>query len=157
MDTSGVYSSISFLSTHATKQHRNRKVLKSPNLIKNLSFSREGEISYDIPYMWILKTNNITYKEGDSQTKRKNLWLPGGRMGGRDSQFGMHIYRLLHLKWITNKDILYSTGNCAQCYVAAWMGRVFQVNGYMYIMAESLHCSSATITILLIGYTPIQN
>ena len=29
---------------------------------------------------------------------------------------------LLYLKWITNKDLLYSTGNSAPCYVAAWMG-----------------------------------
>ena len=32
---------------------------------------------------------------------------------------------LLHLKWITNKDLLYSTGNSAQCYVPAWMGEGF--------------------------------
>ena len=35
------------------------------------------------------------------------------------------MYTLLYLKWITNKDLLYSTGNSAQCYVAAWMGRWF--------------------------------
>ena len=29
---------------------------------------------------------------------------------------------LLCLKWITNKDLLYSTGNSAQCSVAAWVG-----------------------------------
>ena len=28
----------------------------------------------------------------------------------------------LYLQWITNKVILYSTGNPAPCYVAAWMG-----------------------------------
>ena len=38
-------------------------------------------------------------------------------------EFGMDMYTLLHLKQITNKDVLYSTGNSAQCYVAAWMGR----------------------------------
>ena len=32
------------------------------------------------------------------------------------------MYTLLYLKWITNKDLLYSTGNSAHCYVAAWMG-----------------------------------
>ena len=37
----------------------------------------------------------------------------------------MDMYTLLYLKWITNKDLLYSTGNSAQCYVAAWMGREF--------------------------------
>ena len=31
---------------------------------------------------------------------------------------------LRYLKWITNKDLLYNTGNPAQCYVAAWMGGV---------------------------------
>jgi len=38
---------------------------------------------------------------------------------------------LLYLKWITNKDLLYSTQNSAQCYVAAWMGESFG-GGYMY-------------------------
>ena len=37
-------------------------------------------------------------------------------------EFGIDMYTLLYLKWITNKDLLYSTGNSAQCYVAAWMG-----------------------------------
>ena len=40
-------------------------------------------------------------------------------------EFGMDMYTLLYLKWITNKDLLYSTGNSAQCYVAAWMGGEF--------------------------------
>ena len=29
---------------------------------------------------------------------------------------------MLYLKWITDKDLLSSTGNSAQCYVAAWVG-----------------------------------
>ena len=37
----------------------------------------------------------------------------------------MEGYTLLYLKWITNKDLLYSTGNSAQCYVAAWIGGEF--------------------------------
>ena len=44
---------------------------------------REGEISYDIPYMWNLKrndTNELTFKtERDSQTQTTNLRLLGGR------------------------------------------------------------------------------
>ena len=54
-----------------------------------------------------------------------NLWLPGGRMGNRlIKEFGVDMYILLNLKWITNKDLLliYTTWNPAQCYVAAWMG-----------------------------------
>ena len=55
------------------------------------------------------------------------LWLPGERMRGRDS-WGVwdgHVHTL-YLKWITNRDIVYSTGNSAQCYVVAWKGEEFQ-------------------------------
>ena len=38
-------------------------------------------------------------------------------------EFGMNMYTLLHLKWITSKDLLYRAGNSAQCYVqAGWEG-----------------------------------
>ena len=36
-------------------------------------------------------------------------------------EFGMDRHTWLYLKWITNKDLLYSTGKSPQCYVAAWM------------------------------------
>ena len=36
----------------------------------------------------------------------------------------MYIY-YVWIKWITSKGLLYSTGNSAQCYVAAWMGGEF--------------------------------
>ena len=39
--------------------------------------------------------------------------------------FGKVMYTLLYLKWITNKNLLYSTGNSARCYLAAWMGGGF--------------------------------
>ena len=39
--------------------------------------------------------------------------------------FGMDMYTLLYLKWITNKDLLNGTGNSAQRHVAAWMGVEF--------------------------------
>ena len=38
---------------------------------------------------------------------------------------GMDMYTWLYLTWIANKDLLYSTGNTAHCYVAAWMGGEF--------------------------------
>ena len=34
-------------------------------------------------------------------------------------ELGMDMYTLLYLKQITNKILLHSTGNSAQCYVAA--------------------------------------
>ena len=40
-------------------------------------------------------------------------------------EFGINMYSLLYLKWISNKDLLYSTGNSAQCYVEVWMRKEF--------------------------------
>ena len=43
---------------------------------------------------------------------------------GIAGEFGIDMYTRLCLKWITNKVLLYSTCNSAQCY-AAWMGGEF--------------------------------
>ena len=40
-------------------------------------------------------------------------------------EFKINMCTVLYLKSITNKDLLYSTENSAQCYVAAWMGGEF--------------------------------
>ena len=37
-------------------------------------------------------------------------------------EFGTNTYTLVYLKQVTNKVLLYSTGNSVQCYVAAGMG-----------------------------------
>ena len=37
-----------------------------------------------------------------------------GRSGGIVREPAIHRYALLYLKWIVNKDLLYSTGNAAQ-------------------------------------------
>ena len=63
--------------------------------------------------------------------------------------------RLLYLKWIINKDVLSSTENSAQCFVAAWMGKEFGENEYISHSADS--STPETITILLTGFTPMQN
>ena len=39
--------------------------------------------------------------------------------------FGKVMYTLLYLKWITHKNLLYSTCNSTQCCVPAWMGGGF--------------------------------
>ena len=54
----------------------------------------------------------------------------------------MDMDTLLHLKWITNKDLLYSTGNSAQCYVAAWMGGESGgewIHVYVWLRALAVH------------------
>ena len=55
-------------------------------------------------------------------------------MGGIVREFGMDMYTLLYLKQVTNKDLLWSTWNSAQCYVAAWMGGGFGGEGiHVYV------------------------
>ena len=50
-------------------------------------------------------------------------------------EFGMDMYTLLCLNWITNKDLLYSIGTSARYYVAAWMVREeLGENRYMYML-----------------------
>ena len=65
----------------------------------------------------------------------------GGRKnGGRE--FGIDMSTLLSLKWITNKDLLYSTGHSAQCYVAAWMGGEFGgewIHVYVWLSRSAVH------------------
>ena len=57
-------------------------------------------------------------------------------------EFGIDMYTLLYLKWITNKDLLYSTGNSAQCYVATWMGgegRGEWIHVYVWLNPFAVH------------------
>ena len=44
---------------------------------------------------------------------------------GSVRELEMSMYILLYLKCIADKDLLYSMGSSAQCYVAAWKGRTF--------------------------------
>ena len=53
---------------------------------------------------------------------------------------GMHT--LLHLRWITSKDLLYSTWKSAQCYVEAWMGGECWGEGrpvYVWLSSYTVH------------------
>ena len=59
---------------------------------------------------------NLCTKQKQTQTWRTGLWLPRGRgCGGRlDREFGVSRCKLLHMEWINNKVLLYSTGNYIQ-------------------------------------------
>ena len=71
------------------------------------------------------------------------------RRKGRVRDFGMDKYTQLYSKGITNKSLWYSTGNSAQCYVAAWMEEEFGgewIHVYVGLspcavhLKESQHC-----------------
>ena len=67
----------------------------------------------------------------------------------------MDMHTLPYLKWITNKDLLYSTGNSAQCYMTAWMEGEFGGEWIHECVSESLCCPPETSTALLISHTPV--
>ena len=76
----------------------------------------------------------------------------GGGQEGIVREFGMDMHTLPYFKWITNKDLLSSTRNNTQCYVAVWMA-CMAVQGRMdtcVCMAESLPCSPETFTVLFV-------
>ena len=68
---------------------------------------------------WGLINLRVCDTEGKLHSKGTFFWR------GRDREFGIAMYTLLYLKWITNKVLLYRTGNSAQHYSAAWMGGEF--------------------------------
>ena len=93
---------------------------------------REGEISHDIPYVWNLKRKDTSElrKQKDSLIWRTNLWLPGE---GTVRKFGIDTHTLLYSKWITSKDLLYSTGNSAHViWRPGWEGSLGE-HGSMYM------------------------
>ena len=60
-------------------------------------------------------TNELIYKtEIDSDVKNK-LMVTKGEGGGMNWETGIDIYTLLYIKYITNKNLLYSTGNSVFC------------------------------------------
>ena len=75
-------------------------------------------------------TNELT-KQKETHRLREQTYGCRGVVGGRGwrkgiaGDLGMDMYTLLYLTWITNKDLLYSSWNSAQCYVAAWIGGEF--------------------------------
>ena len=52
------------------------------------------------------------------------------------------MYTLLYLKWIINKNLLYTVWNSAQCYMAAWMGAGFGgewIHVYVWLSPFTVH------------------
>ena len=67
-----------------------------------------------------------------------------------NQEFGVDMYPLLYLKWITNKDLLYNTRNSAQCYLAVWMGGEFSrewMHVYVWLSPFAVHLKLTTLFI----------
>ena len=81
-----------------------------------------------------------------------SLWLLGegwGQGEGRVREFGVAVYILLYLKWITSKDLLYKHKELCSMLFGSLDGRGVWRRMYICIcMAETLCCLPETITTL---------
>ena len=76
------------------------------------------------------------------KTHRTRKRIYGCQGEGIVREFGMDMYILLYLKWITNRDLLYGTWNSAECYVAAWMGGEIsgeRIHVYIWLSPFAVH------------------
>ena len=65
------------------------------------------------------------------------------------------MYALLYLKWIADKDLLYSTGNSIQCYAAAWMGGGFGwewIHVYTWLSPFAIHLKLSQHQLAILQY-----
>ena len=59
-------------------------------------------------------------------TLKEELMVAQGGRWGIFREFEMNMYTLLYLKWVTNKDLLYSTGNSAKYVITIKLGKGFE-------------------------------
>ena len=83
-------------------------------------------MSYNINYMWNLKKMvKITYLQSRNKfTDIENeTMVTEGERGGINQEFGINRYTLLYIKWINNKDLLYSNEKYIQYLIITYTGK----------------------------------
>ena len=84
--------------------------------------------------------NLFTKQKQTPDIEIKLMVTIGERSRGINQAFRIKIYTLLYIKQITNKELLYSTGNSTQYLVITYNGRECK-NKYIYLyITESLYC-----------------
>ena len=77
---------------------------------------RERQISYGTAYMWNLKKwyqwTYLQNRNRHTDIENKLMVIKGERLGGGINwEFGIEMYTLICIKWITNKNLLYKKIN----------------------------------------------
>ena len=72
-----------------------------------------------------------------------------GNWGGINKEIGINIYTLLHVKQITSKDLLYSTGNYSHCLIIIYKEQQSEkihmciyLNHFAVNLKLTQHCTS---------------
>ena len=116
---------------------------------------REGDISYNIPYMWNLKgndTNELTKQKETHRLRKQTYGCWGKGYLGSSGRSCTHSY-IQNGQPTKIHCTAYGTLS-THCYVPAWLMGRGEVWGRMdtcICMAESLRCSPETTTALFIG------
>ena len=101
---------------------------------------------------------NLSIKQKQTHRHREEACgCQGGFRGGRgmDWDFGIGRCEVLHLEWINNKVLIYSTGNYIQYPVTNYNGKEYKQNVCMYI-TESLCWEAEVGTTLSVKQTSIK-
>ena len=81
--------------------------------------------------------------------------VTGGKEGGGlDQKVGIDTYTLVHIKQITNKDLLYSAGNSILC--NSLQGTRIQKRVDIFIFITDSFCCTLETKTLQINYTPVE-
>ena len=109
-----------------------------------MKYEKESQIPYEITSIWSLKYGkNVLIYETESQTR-------GQARGGIDWESGISRYKLLYIKGINNKAILYGIGNYFQYHGINHNGKKFEKECiYAYIYKTKSLCSTVEINTIL--------
>ena len=61
-------------------------------------------------------------KKNQGHRKQTNGYQSEREQGGTKKEYGINRYKLLYIKQISNKDLLYSTGNYTQYLIITYNG-----------------------------------
>ena len=89
-------------------------------------------------------------------TENKFMVTKGEKRGGINQEFGMNVDTLIYIKQITNKDLLYSTGNSIQYIIITYNGKDSEKEYIRVYITESLCHVPKTNTIEKINYISIK-
>ena len=113
---------------------------------------RERQISYDIVYMWNPEESykwSYLWNQNRVTDIENKLMVTGEGAVRTHRKVGIDTYTLLYITQITNKDLLYSTGNSTQYSIMAYIGKESKKRVDICIcITDSLCCICEINTIL---------
>ena len=92
-------------------------------------------------YRW----SYLQSRNRDKDIGKTHMDTKGERRAGMYREFGLCIYTVLCIKWIINKNLLYTTGNSTWYSVESYMGRKSKKEG-IYLCVWLIHFVQQKLT-----------